>query len=76
MLYIEQVGNKKQCLGIDVLDQAKHVMSRFVAPVTMLATGGAGQVLPPLSFTGTSPVCQTWGWYESHVRVCKLTPST
>ncbi len=32
------------CLGADVLDRARGVMTRFVAPVTLLATGGAGQV--------------------------------
>jgi L-aspartate oxidase len=33
-------------LGADVLCPDKTSMSRFVAPVTMLATGGAGQVYP------------------------------
>lgn len=31
-------------MGADVLDQQAMRMMRFVAPVTMLATGGAGQV--------------------------------
>jgi hypothetical protein len=34
----------KHCLGMDVLDQGAGTMARFVAPVTMLATGGCGQV--------------------------------
>ena len=29
---------------MDVLDQGTNAMVRFVAPVTMLATGGCGQV--------------------------------
>ncbi len=33
-------------LGADVLCPDKTTMTRFVAPVTMLATGGAGQVYP------------------------------
>lgn len=33
-------------LGADVLCPDKTTMARFVAPVTMLATGGAGQVYP------------------------------
>ena len=31
-------------MGADVLDQQAMRMIRFMAPVTMLATGGAGQV--------------------------------
>lgn len=38
------MGGAQQCLGVDVLDQKAGNMARFVAPVTMLATGGAGQV--------------------------------
>lgn len=34
----------KTCMGVDVLDQQTMQMVRFVAPVTLLATGGAGQV--------------------------------
>lgn len=37
----------KHCLGMDVLDQGAGTMARFVAPVTMLATGGCGQVGAP-----------------------------
>ena len=33
-------------LGADVLHPQSMTMSRFLAPVTMLATGGAGQVYP------------------------------
>lgn len=36
----------RYCLGADVMDQRSMSMTRFVAPVTMLATGGAGQVYP------------------------------
>lgn len=39
-----QVNGQKHCLGMDVLDQRATLMARFVAPVTMLATGGCGQV--------------------------------
>ncbi len=44
MTALLQVGGVQQCLGADVLDQVACSMARFVAPVTMLATGGAGQV--------------------------------
>jgi FAD binding domain len=44
-----QVGGVKHCLGMDVLDQGAGTMARFVAPVTMLATGGCGQVGGPLT---------------------------
>lgn len=42
-----QVMGQTVCLGADVLDRARGAMTRFVAPVTMLATGGAGQVWHP-----------------------------
>ena len=45
LLYV-QVAGVKHCLGVDALDTAANAMTRFVAPVTLLATGGAGQVLP------------------------------
>ena len=38
------MNGEKHCLGMDVLDQRGNAMVRFVAPVTMLATGGCGQV--------------------------------
>lgn len=41
-----QVDGRQQCLGVDVLDTAATAMTRFLAPVTLLATGGAGQVFP------------------------------
>lgn len=41
-----QVNGTKVCMGADVLDQQAMRIMRFMAPVTMLATGGAGQVLP------------------------------
>lgn len=44
MVWNEQVDGVKTCIGADVLDQNATRMMRFVAPVTMLATGGAGQV--------------------------------
>ena len=40
----DEVSGVRHCLGADVLDQRALSMTRFVAPVTMLATGGAGQV--------------------------------
>lgn len=43
--FAAQVNGEKHCLGMDVLDQHAYAMSRIVAPVTMLATGGCGQVL-------------------------------
>lgn len=43
-LVIEDVLGRRQCLGADILDQRAMSMTRFIAPVTMLATGGAGQV--------------------------------
>lgn len=43
-LVIEEVEGVKHCFGVDVLDQHAKAMTRFVAPVTLLATGGAGQV--------------------------------
>lgn len=33
-------------VGADALDPTRMTMTRFLAPVTMLATGGAGQVYP------------------------------
>ncbi len=43
-LVIDKVEGVKHCLGVDILDQRRKAMTRFVAPVTLLATGGAGQV--------------------------------
>lgn len=43
-LVSDEIGGVQHCLGVDALDQHTHSMIRFVAPVTMLATGGAGQV--------------------------------
>ena len=43
------------CLGADVLDLKTMKLSRFVAPTTMLATGGAGQIYP----LTTNPVVST-----------------
>lgn len=40
-----QIKGTKACLGVDALDENAMRMTRFVAPVTMLATGGAGQVI-------------------------------
>lgn len=42
----DQVNGASHCLGADVLDQETNTMIRFVAPVTLLATGGGGQVYP------------------------------
>jgi len=38
-----QVGGIKHCLGVDALNTRSNTLTRFVAPVTLLATGGAGQ---------------------------------
>ena len=43
-----QIQGTKVCLGVDALNESGASLTRFVAPVTMLATGGAGQV--PFSF--------------------------
>ena len=45
-LLYDEVNGARHCLGADVLDQATNSMMRFVSPVTLLATGGAGQVYP------------------------------
>lgn len=45
-LVLEEVDGMKHCLGADILDQRNLAMTRFVSPVTLLATGGAGQVNP------------------------------
>ena len=42
-----QIQGTAACLGVDALDERAMQMTRFVAPVTMLATGGAGQVSIP-----------------------------
>ena len=39
-----QIQGTKVCLGVDALNEGGASLTRFVAPVTMLATGGAGQV--------------------------------
>ena len=47
-----QIKGTAACLGVDALDERAMRMTRFVAPVTMLATGGAGQV--PISPFGSA----------------------
>ena len=44
------MGGIKHCLGVDALDTRSHTMARFVAPVTLLATGGAGQACTRSTF--------------------------
>lgn len=41
-LVIGEVEGRQQCLGLDVLDIKATGMQRIVAPVTLLASGGAG----------------------------------
>lgn len=41
-----QAGHSKICAGVDVLDQKQMELLRFCAPVTLLASGGGGQVYP------------------------------
>jgi L-aspartate oxidase len=53
-LVTDEVGGVKHCLGMDVLDQGAGAMARFVAPVTMLATGGCGQVYPNTTNPGVT----------------------
>jgi L-aspartate oxidase len=43
-LVVDEVQGVRHALGADVLDQHALTMTRFIAPVTMLASGGAGQV--------------------------------
>ena len=43
-LLMLQIQGTKVCLGVDALNESGASLTRFVAPVTMLATGGAGQV--------------------------------
>ncbi len=50
-----QIQGSAACLGVDALDTRAMRMTRFVAPVTMLATGGAGQV-PNLCAASSSDV--------------------
>ena len=45
-LVYDQINGATHCLGADVLDQHAGRMTRFVAPVSLLATGGGGQVYP------------------------------
>jgi L-aspartate oxidase len=42
----EGPGGRQYALGADVLRPGGAAMTRFLAPATMLATGGAGQVYP------------------------------
>lgn len=41
-LVIGEVEGQRHCLGLDVLDIKATGMQRIVAPVTLLASGGAG----------------------------------
>lgn len=50
-----RAGGNKVCLGVDVLDQRKMELLRFCAPVTLLASGGGGQVYP----NSTNPTVAT-----------------
>ena len=43
-LVMGEANGVPHCFGVDVLDQRANVMFRCIAPVTMLATGGGGQV--------------------------------
>eukprot|EP01026_Neomeris_dumetosa_P005795 TRINITY_DN1173_c0_g1_i3.p1 TRINITY_DN1173_c0_g1~~TRINITY_DN1173_c0_g1_i3.p1 ORF type:complete len:654 (-),score=123.83 TRINITY_DN1173_c0_g1_i3:390-2351(-) len=45
-LVIDEVQGQPHCFGVDVLDEKLTRVVRFVSPVTMLATGGAGWVYP------------------------------
>uniref|UniRef100_A0A061SA55 L-aspartate oxidase n=1 Tax=Tetraselmis sp. GSL018 TaxID=582737 RepID=A0A061SA55_9CHLO len=45
-LVTDDVGGSDVCLGVDVLDQRDMSLMRFGAPVTLLASGGGGQVYP------------------------------
>ncbi len=43
-LVMGEANGVPHCFGVDVLDQRANAMIRCIAPVTMLATGGGGQV--------------------------------
>lgn len=49
------VDGQRYALGVDVMDQrAGGVMTRFLSPVTMLASGGAGQLYPMTTNPGVA----------------------
>lgn len=50
----EAAGGVRYALGADALDTRSGAVTRFVAPVTMLASGGAGQVYPLTTNPGVS----------------------
>lgn len=54
-LLTRQDGAKVVCYGADALDTRKQKVVRFLAGVTMLASGGAGHVYP----TTTNPLVST-----------------
>jgi L-aspartate oxidase len=43
-LIVGRVGRSRRCFGADVFDRLGMKLKRIVSPVTVLATGGAGQV--------------------------------
>lgn len=53
-LVLDELDGARYCVGLDVLDQKEKSMTRFVAPVTMLASGGAGQLYPMTTNPGVT----------------------
>ena len=73
-LVVGDANGVPHCFGVDVLDQRANAMIRCIAPVTMLATGGGGQVLygshsnaDCLSLYGMCAVFRTFGSGHVHV---------
>ena len=62
-LVIGEANGVPHCFGVDVLDQRANTMIRCIAPVTMLATGGGGQVRGFVSKLSCSVL-------YTHIRLC------
>eukprot|EP01023_Acetabularia_acetabulum_P038482 TRINITY_DN368_c0_g3_i1.p1 TRINITY_DN368_c0_g3~~TRINITY_DN368_c0_g3_i1.p1 ORF type:complete len:668 (-),score=141.00 TRINITY_DN368_c0_g3_i1:219-2222(-) len=45
-LVVDEVAGQSHCFGVDVINKDERKLVRFVSPVTMLATGGVGQIYP------------------------------
>jgi L-aspartate oxidase len=63
-----QDGDKVVCYGVDALDTRKDRVVRYLAGVTMLASGGAGHVYP----TTTNPLVATGDGVALAQRSCAV----